>query len=472
MKQIILTALALLLTAPTCAEGTPTGGYDRYYTNLPKPMPTPNAPAIPSLSVSLKDYGAVGDGLTMNTRAFAKAMADLAKRGGGHLNVPAGIWLTGPIVLKDNIDLHLDRNALILFSPDKRDFLTATDGKAAKVVPCLSASKRSNIAVTGEGIIDGNGEYWRPVKRSKVSDTEWNQYRAMGGTVTAKGDLWYPFGLKHEPDVAEDHEAQERMRQHLVRFTDCRRVLVQGVTLRNAPRFHLVPQRCTDVIVDGITVACPWNAQNGDAIDIGNCRNVLIVNNTINAGDDGICMKGGAGAKGAADGPCENINIQDNRVYHAHGGFVIGSEFSGGMNNIYVHRNTFAGTDTGLRFKSAAGRGGTTRDIHISQIYMTDIKDEAIVFECDYTDNHVGAGAQQNTETDFLPEFTDIHISDVVCHGARTAIKARGRQGMVHGIGISRSTLLYTQTAADIGPECDVRLDGVVLKDFGEWAGK
>ncbi|MFB9897232.1 hypothetical protein ACFFK8_05300 [Hallella seregens ATCC 51272] len=162
-------------------------------------------------------------------------MADLAKRGGGHLNVPAGIWLTGPIVLKDNIDLHLDRNALILFSPDKRDFLTATDGKAAKAVPCLSASKRSNIAVTGEGIIDGNGEYWRPVKRSKVSDTEWNQYRAMGGTVTAKGDLWYPFGLKHEPDVAEDHEAQERMRQHLVRFTDCRRVLVQGVTLRNAP---------------------------------------------------------------------------------------------------------------------------------------------------------------------------------------------------------------------------------------------
>ena len=103
---------------------------------------------------------------------------------------------------------------------------------------------------------------------------------------------------------------------------------------------------------------------------------------------------------------------------------------------------------------------------------MTDIKDEAIVFECDYTDNHVGAGAQKNAETDFLPEFTDIHISDVVCHGARTAIKARGRQGMVHGIGISRSTLLYTQTAADIGPECDVRLDGVVLKDFGEWAGK
>ncbi len=101
---------------------------------------------------------------------------------------------------------------------------------------------------------------------------------------------------------------------------------------------------------------------------------MLIVNNVINAGDDGICMKGGIGENGRAAGPCENINIQDNTVYHAHGGFVIGSEFSGGMTNLYVHNNTFSGTDTGVRFKSAVGRGGVTKDIYISIIYMTDSK--------------------------------------------------------------------------------------------------
>jgi polygalacturonase len=218
----------------------------------------------------------------------------------------------------------------------------------------------------------------------------------MGGTESAKGDLWYPFNLKHFDNIAATPEAQEKMRTHLIRLTDCENVLIQGVTVENSPKFHIVPQRCKNVIIDGVTVRCPWNAQNGDAIDIGNCTNVLIVNNVIDAGDDGICMKGGAGAKALEYGPCQNINIQDNIVYHAHGGFVIGSEFSGGMKNIYVHNNTFSGTDTGLRFKSSVGRGGTTEDIYISNIYMTDIDNQAIVFETTYFDNHVGAkkGAQ------------------------------------------------------------------------------
>ncbi|MBM6992853.1 MAG: glycoside hydrolase family 28 protein [Prevotella sp.] len=465
MKKSIITCLTLLLTTLAAAQTD----YSKYYQNLPKPMPVVQAPVIPENRVNLRDFGGVGDGTSLNTQAFAKAISALNKQGGGHLIVPAGVWLTGLISLKDNIDLHLERNALIIFSPDKRDLIPVEDGKADdKAKPGLTASKRKNISITGEGIIDGNGEYWRPVKRGKVSDTEWNQYKAMGGTVTPKGDLWYPFDLKHFSNVAVTYEAQEKMRTHLVRFTDCENVLIQGVTLRNSPKFHFVPQRCNNVIVDGIKVDCPWNAQNGDAIDIGNCKNVLVVNNTINAGDDGICMKGGVGDKGAADGPCENINIQDNTVYHAHGGFVIGSEFCGGMNNIYVHNNTFAGTDTGLRFKSAAGRGGTTKDIYISNIFMTDIKDEAIVFQCDYFDNHVGAEMKENKETKYLPNFTDIHISDVVCYGAKTGIKALGQKGMVHGIDIKNCTIFYTDKDKDIAPDCELTLDNVKLTTFTE----
>lgn len=446
------------------------GDYQHYYKNLPVAMTEVSAPVIPENQVVLTDFGAKGDGLTMCTEAFQKAISALTKQGGGHLIVPAGIWLTGPITLKDNIDLHVERNAIIMLSPDKKDALkiNAETGKpASRATPGINASKRKNISITGEGTIDGNGKWWRPVKRGKVSDTEWSQFKSMGGTVTADGQLWYPFGLKHFDDVADTPEAQERLRVHLIRLTECENVLIQGVTVQNSPMFHVVPQRCKNVIIDGVTVRCPWNAQNGDAIDIGNCRNVLIVNNVIDAGDDGICMKGGAGAEGEKNGPCENILIMHNTVYHAHGGFVIGSEFSGGMKNIVVRHNTFSGTDTGLRFKSAIGRGGKTENIFIDHIYMNDIKDEAIVFETTYWDNHAGATKKEGQkERVFVPDFTDIHISDIVCRGAKTGISAHGDKGMIHGITISNATIFYTKTATDISEECEIKMENVVMKTF------
>ncbi len=466
MKMFFLSCL-LMVAALTASAGD----YAHYYQQLPVQMQQVVAPQIPELTVRLTDFGAKGDGVTDNTEAFQKAISQLSKQGGGHLVVPAGVWLTGLISLKDNIDLHLERNAIVMATPDKLKHLKTdkqTGERDSRATPLINASKRKNISITGEGIIDGNGKWWRPVKRGKVSDTEWNQFRSMGGTVSEKGDLWYPFALKHFPNITQDMEKEENLRMHMVRFTDCENVLVSGVTLQNSPRFHFVPQRCRNVIIDGVTVRCPWNAQNGDAIDIGQCKSVLIVNNTIDCGDDGICMKGGAGAKAVADGPCEDILIQDNTVFHAHGGFVIGSEFSGGMKNIVVRNNTFSGTDTGLRFKSAVGRGGTTEKIFISNIVMNDIKDEAIVFETTYWDNHVGAKQPDGTQAkqEFVPNFTDIHISDVVCRGAKTGIKAQGAKGMIHGIDISNTTIFYTQKASDIGSDCDIKLTNVNLVTF------
>ena len=243
------------------------GDYAHLYQNLPEPQ----VPQIPATRVSLPDFGGCADGIGLNTDAFRKAVSALEKQGGGHLDVPAGIWLTGPIGLKSRIDLHLERGAIILFTPEKEAFL-----KDGKMVPGITASKREDVSITGEGIIDGNGEWWRAVKRGKVSDTEWKDYLRMGGTVAEEGSLWYPFDLTHFPNVAPSYREQERLRTHLVRFTDCKRVLVQGVTLQNSPKFHLVPQRCQQVIIDGVTVRCPWNAQNGDGIDLMNSQDVLV----------------------------------------------------------------------------------------------------------------------------------------------------------------------------------------------------
>jgi polygalacturonase len=198
------------------------------------------------------------------------------------------------------------------------------------------------------------------------------------------------------------------------------------------------------------------------------CRSVVITRCTVDVGDDGICLKGGVGEKALKDGPCKDILIEYNTVYHAHGGFVIGSEFCGGMENIIVRHNTFSGTDTGLRFKSAVGRGGTTEQIFISDIMMNDIKDEAIVFETTYFDNHVGAKQSDGKPAveEFVPNFTDIHISNVVCRGATTGIAAHGAPGMIHGITIDNATIFYTNTDKSIDEACDIKMTNVKLVTF------
>lgn len=473
MKKLTHLLWAILFLAlPTTALAD---RYDQYYQNLPCPMSKPALPTIPNNKVSLTDFGGVGDGVTLNTDAFSKAMNALDKQGGGHLNVPAGIWLTGPIAFKNNVDLHLEKNAIILFSADKRLFLDIdkTTGKMnARCKPAISASKRKNISITGEGIIDGNGKWWRPVKRSKMSDVEWSAFKTLGGTETDEGKLWFPFNLKNYKNVTSSPEKEEKLRADLVRFTDCENILLQGVTFQNSPRFHVHPVRCTNIIADGISIRCPWNAQNGDAFDLTNCKNALIVNSLLDAGDDGFCMKGGVGQSGLEDGPCENILIENNTVYHAHGGFVIGSDVSGGMKNIVVRNNRFSGTDTGLRFKSSVGRGGKTENIFISNIYMTDVKDQAIVFETTYADKGYAVGKDskgkevQPADQPFSPNFGGIHISNIVCHGTSEGIVAHGAQGMVHDIVVENSTIFYTKKATDIDTACGVKLNNVKLLTY------
>ena len=245
----------LFLVALFSVNAVEAEDYGSYYKNLPVNLPVVSAPVIPENTVNIKDYGGVGDGMTLNTDAFKKAISALEKKGGGHLVVPEGIWMTGLISLKDNIDLHIEKNAVIMASPDKNLFIKVKDGKKDdKCTPMISASKRKNVSITGEGAIDGNGAYWRPVKRSKVSDVEWKEYKYLGGTEAENGKLWFPFNLKHFDNVADTPEAQEKMRTHLIRITDCENVLVEGVTIQNSPKFHLIPTRCKNVIVDGVTI--------------------------------------------------------------------------------------------------------------------------------------------------------------------------------------------------------------------------
>ena len=437
----------------------PAKEYAKYYDNLPVEVAPVVKPQIPKYQVNLTDFGGVADGVTLNTEAFQKAISHLTEKGGGRLTVPQGLWLTGPIKLESNIELHVEPNAVIYMSPDKRLFLNP-DNPKGKCLSGIRAEGCHDIAVTGEGIIDGNGSDWYYVKRNKLSDVEWKARLSRGGQLLEKGSQWYPWQLSNGyADIAESAQKQERMRADLIRLTDCERVLLKDITVQNSPRFHIHPFYCKDLIIDGVNVRCPWNAQNGDGIDVTDCHQVLLVRSTIDVGDDGMCFKSDPPKPSLISGN-EDIVVEDNLVRHAHGGFVLGSNTSSGMRRIVVRNNTFAETDTGLRFKSGIGRGGKTEQLYVSDIVMTDIAHEAVIFQCDYADKAPGETSDLYNQKDYLkqfteeefkwtPDFQDIHITGITCRGAQTAVKAAGLPGLncVHDIDISNSTFVYHQNA-------------------------
>jgi polygalacturonase len=351
-------------------------------------------------------------------------------------------------------------------TPDKSKHKNTTNKTSKLVIPAFYAKNAHDISITGLGAIDGSGAYWRPVKRSKVSSSEWKQYTQMGGIISEKGDIWYPYNLKNVPSLTDSPEEEANTRADLIRFEHCERVLFQDITVQNSPRFHVHPCYCKDVSVLGVTVRCPWNAQNGDAIDLSNCNRCLITECTIDAGDDGICLKSGSGKNGVLAGPCKDILVEDNTVIHAHGGFVIGSDASGGVQNVVVRNNRFMGTDTGLRFKTSYGRGGATANIYISNIVMTDIRDQAIVFEASYSNNQVGQEDKHVGATDFAPDFKDIHIEKVTCRGCKTGILAKGDEGLIHDIDIKNSVIFYIKQPTEIEKTCQLDVSNVTFKTF------
>lgn len=452
MKINCLSILLLSLAAIFPANAT---DYSHYYKGLPIEIKQVTPITFPDRSASITAHGAKGDGVTLCTAAIQQTIDSLSALGGGRVEIPMGVWLTGPIELKDNINLSLDKNAILYFSPDKALYVD-NKPKASRVKACITATRCTNIGITGSGMIDGNGAQWRPVKRGKVSNVEWNDYKDMGGVERDNGSLWYPWQLKSGyADVDATPEKQEKRRNDLVRLFYCENILLEGVTFQNAPKFHVHPFNSRNIIMDGITVRCPWNAQNGDAIDLSDCHQALIVNSTVDAGDDGLCLKSGDAKKGTDINGVEDVLMRYNTVYHAHGGFVIGSEDICGITRVVATDCRFSGTDTGLRFKSAIGRGGKTKDIYLYNIMMTDIRGEAITFECSYADRPAGSKAgdtPQVKELKKVPEFTDIHISDIICRGCKTGIKASGIEGMdcVHDIDIDNCTIVYRKQPTDI----------------------
>ncbi|MCR4918652.1 MAG: glycoside hydrolase family 28 protein [Prevotella sp.] len=435
------------------ARGERPAAYERYTAQLPFAMPALKAPQIPQRRVVLTDFGADPTGQQLSTDAFAKAIDQLATQGGGHLVVPQGVWLTGPIVLKSNIDLHLEAGAVIQFAADESLYpVIDVSFEGLDTRRCqspLSAYKAENISISGQGVIDGNGQYWRPVKRQKVTEGHWKRLLDIPGSQEMKKGYWVPsagyakgerlanMNVPEGLTTDDDWNSIKRfLRPVMVSLVGCKNVLLQGVIFQNSPAWNLHPLMCENIIIDDVLVRNPDYAQNGDALDLESCKNALVVNSRFDAGDDGICIKSGKDADGRRRAmPCENVVVSGCTVFAGHGGFVVGSEMSGGVKNIKVSNCQFVGTDVGLRFKSTRGRGGVVEGIWIDNVTMADIVNDAIIFNLYYggksVAEQVADGDKPDTDKAYpvdetTPEFRDIHISNVRCSNAGRAMLFNG----------------------------------------------
>ncbi|MES1218312.1 MAG: glycoside hydrolase family 28 protein [Bacteroidota bacterium] len=441
-------------------------------------------------TLTISKYGAVADGITLNTKSINNAIDAANKKGGAVVMIPAGFWLTGPIELKSNVNLYLAKNALLQFTPDFDQYPLIEGNweglKQMRNQSPLSATNASNIAITGNGIIDGNGDAWRMVKKEKLTESNWKKLIASGGILSDDKKTWYPSEkslkgstLKNPGEITSEKTAEfyssikDFLRPNLLVFTSCKKVLLEGVTFQNSPAWCLHPLMSENLTVRNISVKNPWYAQNGDGIDVESCKNVLIENSTFDVGDDGICVKSGRDEAGRKRGmPTQDMIVRNCVVYHAHGGFVVGSEMSGGAKNIYVDDCTFIGTDIGLRFKTTRGRGGIVENIYINNIVMKDIVGEAILFDMYYAAQDPVALSGEKREppkveklpvTEATPQFRDIYAKNIVCNGAAKAIFIRGLPEMnVQNIFL-KDMVLQTKEGLDFTEGNNIQLKNVQL---------
>lgn len=416
---------------------------------LPFDMPEIQVPKFKADTLNIIDFGAIPNSHQLCTEAINTAIATSSKSGGGVVLIPAGMWKTGPIYLENNVNLHTKSGAFISFTDDLEAYkLVPSYFEGNSVIRCESpimGRDLENIAITGQGIFDGNGSSWRPVKIGKMTSGQWDELVQSGGVLSPNGKTWYPSQeayigneekekLTNPKTIKNMKPYKQALRPVMVSLVNCKKVLLDGVTFQNSPAWNVNPLMCEHITLSNLTIRNPWYSQNGDGLDLESCRIGTVTNCRFDVGDDAICIKSGKDKEGRERGkPTELFVIKDCVVYHAHGGFVVGSEMSGGVRNLYVKNLTFNGTDCGLRFKSTRGRGGVVENIWMEDITMNNIPTEAIRFNMYY----FGKSAIEDPLTGEMivetmpvseetPVFKNIFFKNIFVDGATQAVKIMG----------------------------------------------
>jgi polygalacturonase len=309
-------------------------------------MMTPPAMAAGKIC-DARAHGAKGDGTTKDTKAIQAAIDDCANAGGGTVKLSGGTFVSGPVVLKSNITLDIAKGTTLLGSPDHADYPAKSEFRAPGTQSLVSATNAEKVAITGEGVIDGNGESW------------WTQARATPGAGVV---------------------GTVQFRPRLVVFDHCKHVRMEGVTVQNSPSWQIVPYYTDDMTIRNVRILAPQHSPNTDAIDPFSSSNMVIDHVYADVGDDDIAIKSGIINSPGPDAPSKNITITDCEFMHGHG-LSIGSEIAGGAQNIHAERIHFKGTDQGIRIKANRDRGNDVSNISFKDITMEDVKTSILISE-------------------------------------------------------------------------------------------
>ncbi|MGV3586274.1 MAG: glycoside hydrolase family 28 protein [Adhaeribacter sp.] len=417
------------------------------------------APEFPEKDFVITSYGAVGDGKTNCTEAFRKAIAACNQAGGGRVLVPAGNYYTGPIHLLSNVNLHVVKEARISFSTKPEDYLplvyTRWEGvELMNYSPLIYAFEQKNIAITGEGTLDGgaNETNWWPWKGQR-------HYGYKPGTPNQtdpdKRAALFRMAEENVPVRERKFGPGFYLRPQFVQPYRCENVLIQGVTFINSPMWILNPVLCTNVTIEKVTVES--QGPNSDGCDPESCKNVLIKDCFFNTGDDCIAIKSGRNADGRRiNVPSENIIIQGCSMANGHGGVVIGSEISGGARNIFAEDCTMNSPllDRALRIKTSSARGGIVENIYMRNIKVGQVKEQVIIATMFYEDS----GA-------FVPTIRNIEVKNMVVeNGGKVGVLLEGyKESPVQNLKLENVEIKSVQTPYKFSNVKDIVFDKVTI---------
>lgn len=372
-------------------------------------------PTFPQRDFDITKFGAVGNGKKDCSKAFAKAIEACSKAGGGRVVVPAGKFLTGPIVLKSNVNLYVSKDAEILFFTDPKKYLPVVYSRWEGVEcmmysPLIYAFEQENIAITGEGILNG-----------QASDENWWKWKGSKNAVgpNQREDRNKLFAMAEQGVPVEKRIFGEGsyLRPNFFIPYKCKNVLVEGVTFKDSPMWFLNPVLCTNVSF--INVKTIGLGPNNDGIDPESCKDVLIKGCYFNNGDDCIAIKSGRNADGRRiNVPSENIVVEDCTMKDGHGGVSIGSEISGGVRNVFIQNNVMdsPNLDRALRIKTNAMRGGVVENVFMRNIKVGEVAEAAIKIDFYYEEADKG---------NFTPVVRNVDVRDIECKKAPYAVWIR-----------------------------------------------
>ena len=377
-------------------------------------------PTFPGRDFPITDYGAVAGGKTLCTEALRKAVAACNAAGGGRVLVPKGSFLTGAIHLKSNVNLHLAEGAILLFSRNPKDYLpvvfTRWEGvECMNYSALIYAFEQNNVAVTGEGTLDGRADkvYWWPWKGR-------SGYGHKNGQPeqSAARKKMFDMGQRGVPVQERVFGEGGYLRPNFIQPYRCKNVLIEGVTILRSPMWEIHPVLCESVTIRGVTVNS--HGPNNDGCDPESCNGVLIEDCDFDTGDDCIALKSGRNNDGRrVNRPIENVVVRNCRMKDGHGGVVIGSEISGGARNIFAENCSMdsPNLDRMLRIKTNSVRGGLIENIHLRNIHVGQVADA--VFRVNFL--------YEEGDTDrFTPIVRNVHLTNISAGKSKYGLYLKG----------------------------------------------